>query len=319
MENTRLTLKRRFKLSRFFKGEKAVSGPLVLTQRRVFILPTRRGLGLVLTIVLLLLMAFIYNNNLVYFLAFLLASIFFITILHTFKALSGLVVQAGYAQPVFAGESAGFQVTVSNPAREPRLEVAISLDSEQVFALAANESKGLTLYAPAVRRGWLPISTVTLSSSYPFGIFRAWSPLRFDSRVLVYPKPSRQVIPFPLGSGEHSDAERYLDRQGNEDFNGIRAYRSGDSLRQIHWKAYAKGQGLVSKQYASQAGGTEMWLNLDSAPGAGIEERLGQLCRWIIDAEQAGLSYGLQLPGKLIAPDTGLSHYETCLEALALL
>ena len=115
MENTRLTLKQRFKLSRFFKGETPVGGPLELTQRRVFILPTRRGLGLVLTIVLLLLMAFIYNNNLVYFLAFLLASIFFITILHTFKALAGLVVQAGYAQPVFAGESAGFQVTVSNP------------------------------------------------------------------------------------------------------------------------------------------------------------------------------------------------------------
>ena len=126
------------------------------------------------------------------------------------------------------------------------------------------------------------------------------------------------VVPFPSGSGEHSAAERYMDRPGNEDFNGIRAYRSGDSLRQIHWKAYAKGLGLVSKQYASEAGGTEMWLDLDRAPGAGIEERLGQLCRWIIDAEKAGLRYGLHLPGKLIAPDAGFIHYEACLEALAL-
>ncbi len=187
MDNSKLTLKQRFKLSRFFKGEPPVSGPLELTQRRVFILPTLRGLGLVFTIALLLLIAFIYNNNLIYFLGFLLSSIFFITILHTFKALAGLVVQAGYAPPVFAGESAGFQITVSNPAREPRMEIVIGLDTEQTFSLAANESRTLTLYKPALRRGWLQIATVTVSSSYPFGIFRAWSPLRFDSKVLVYP------------------------------------------------------------------------------------------------------------------------------------
>ena len=77
MHKTKLSIKQRFKLSRFFKGEAPVSGPLELTQRRVFIVPTRRGFGMVLTIILLLLIAFVYNNNLVYMLGFLLASIFF--------------------------------------------------------------------------------------------------------------------------------------------------------------------------------------------------------------------------------------------------
>ncbi|MDD5412564.1 MAG: DUF58 domain-containing protein, partial [Methylobacter sp.] len=99
MDNTKFTFRQCFK----FKVEPPVSGPVELIQRRVFILPTRRGLGMVFTILLLLLVAFIYNNNLVYLLGFLLASIFFVTILHTFKALAGLVVQAGFVQPVFAG------------------------------------------------------------------------------------------------------------------------------------------------------------------------------------------------------------------------
>ncbi len=121
-----------------------------------------------------------------------------------------------------------------------------------------------------------------------------------------------------MGSGERPSADRYIDRKGNDDFNGIRTYQTGDPMRQIHWKAYAKGQGLLSKQYASEAGGTEMWLDYDSTPGSSIEERLGRLCRWIIDAEQAGLSYGLQLPGRKIALDAGPDHFAACLEALAL-
>jgi len=45
---------------------------------------------------------------------------------------------------------------------------------------------------------------------------------------------------------------------------------------------------------------------------------LSQLCRWVIDAENAGLRYGLLIPGNKIAPDRGPKHHATCLEALAL-
>ncbi|MFU8787986.1 MAG: DUF58 domain-containing protein [Methylobacter sp.] len=318
MEQSKLTLKQRFQLSRFFKGEPPVSGAVQLTQRRVFILPTRRGLGMVLTIALLLLIAFIYNNNLVYLLGFLLASLFFITILHTFKALSGLVLQAGFVPPVFAGESAGFTLTVTNPDNQARMALNASLETEQTFSLDAYASKTLTLYAATQKRGWQPMATVTLSSCYPLGIFRAWSPLRFDSRVLVYPKPSTYSLPFPDGTGQQQPGQRHSNRAGDDDFNGIRAYQAGDPLRQIHWKAYAKGQGLLSKQYGADAGGNELWLDYQNTPEGDVEARLSQLCRWLIDAENAGLLYGLRLPGCELAPACGLQHRAACLEALAL-
>jgi len=75
---------------------------ITLSHRRIFILPTKRGGGMVLLIVILLLIAFVYNNNLAYLLTFLIASVFFITILHTFKSMAGLVVQAGQTKAVFA-------------------------------------------------------------------------------------------------------------------------------------------------------------------------------------------------------------------------
>lgn len=273
---------------------------------------------MVFTIVLLLLIAFIYNNNLVYLLGSFLVSIFFVTILHTFKALAGLVVQAGFVQPVFAGEAAGFTVTLTNPGNQPRLALTVTLENEQTFILDAYASKTLTLQAATQKRGWQLIDTVTFSSCYPLGAFRAWSPLRFDCKVLVYPKPSTMSLPFPVGGGQQPSGQRQIERSGRDDFNGIRAYQFGDSLRQIHWKAYAKGQGLFSKQYASDAGSLELWLDYQNTPGGNVEERLSQLCRWVIEAENAGVRYGLQLPGKKIAPDCGMNHYAACLKLLAL-
>jgi len=318
MDTNGLTLKQRFNPSRFTRGEAPAGGSLELTQRRVFILPTMGGLAMVLTIVLLLLLAFVYNNNLVYMLGFLLAAVFFVGILHTFNSLAGLIVAAGDAQPVFAGEHAGFVLTVRNPGSQRRMAIDVKLESEISFSLEALESKSLTLYAAAPRRGWRLIDTVTFSSTYPLGIFRAWSPLRFDSRVLVYPEPSEISLPLPVGGGPQTSGVALVDRSGRDEFNGVREYRNGDSLRQIHWKAYAKGQGLLSKQYAAEAGGTQLWLDYDCTPGAHLEERLSRLCRWVIDAEQAGFSYGLMLPGYKIPPDNGQKHYAACMEALAL-
>lgn len=315
MDNARLSWKQRFQFSRFFKGEAPVTGPLTLTQRRVFILPTRRGMGLVLTIVLLLLTAFIYNNNLIYLLAFWLASIFFVTILHTFKALAGLQVHIGYAAAVFAGDEACFPVIVKNPLSQARPALRGKLSSETCFSLQADETKTVLLSIPTLHRGWQMLDTLTLSTSYPFGLFRAWSPLRFDQRVLVYPRPADDSLSLPQSGGEGDQEAR---RQGDDDFHGIRPYQRGDSLRQIHWRSYAKGQGLMTRHYADQSGGHECWLDYQQTSGVSVEERLRVLCRWVLDAEQAGVRYGLRLPGQQWEPDCGPRHQSTCLEALAL-
>ncbi len=320
MGDSVLSFKQRFKLSRFFEGEPQVAGAIKLTQRRVFILPTWRGIGLAFTILLLLLIAFVYNNNLVYMLAFLAASIFFVTILHTFKALSGLVVKSGYVPAVFAGEAARFQLNVDNPLNQGRPALSAKLEAEQEFSVEANSTKTLYLLRLTSKRGWHGMGTVTLYTEYPFGIFRAWAPLKFDCRVLVYPKPCKHSVPLPMPSGGSQTriGRRSVDRSGKDDFNGIRSYQPGDSLRQIHWRAYAKGQGLLSKQYVTEAGGRELWLDYEHAPGGQLEERLSVLCRWVLDAEVAGLRYGLRVPGKQLAPGQGQKHQLACLETLAL-
>jgi uncharacterized protein (DUF58 family) len=308
-------LLQRWRSYQFFRREPPTNEAITLTHKRVYILPTSRGMGFVLLIGLLLLIAFVYNNNLAYLLTFLLASVFFITILHSFKALAGLVIYKGQAASVFAGESAGFDIHINNPTKEPRFNLQLHLTDEVNFSLEPQQKQCITLYSPTQKRGWHPCGTITLSSTYPLGLFRAWSVLRFDAKALVYPKPAKELVDFPETAGAQNQQGQA--KKGNDDFYGLTEYQSGDPIRHIHWKAFAKGLGLFSKQYTGETL-AELWLSYEAAPGHDTEQRLSQLCRWLVDADQAGLHYGFILPGLRIEASSGTLHFKKCLEALAL-
>ncbi|MGR9087725.1 MAG: DUF58 domain-containing protein [Gammaproteobacteria bacterium] len=310
------SIKRRIQSSRFFLGERAGDAPVVLNHRRIFILPTERGVGFALLMIVLLLVAFVYNNNLVYLLTFVLAGIFFTAILHCYKSLSGLVLQAGGSKPVFAGEAAGFVVHVANPTRVFRSNLALAIQQPERFSIGPVDKIQVTVYSLTHRRGWHQAETITISSTFPFGLFRAWSPIRFNLKALVYPKPSSLDIPFP-SAGIDSRPGGKLAGKGGDDFSGLREYHSGDPIKRIHWKAFAKGQGLFSKQYEGE-NPVHVWLDYNEAPGKTVEERLSLLCRWVIDAEQAGLAFGFSIPGLQLGPDRSVRHSRKCMESLAL-
>jgi uncharacterized protein (DUF58 family) len=229
-----------------------------------------------------------------------------------------LVLQAGQTQSVFAGEAAGFAIHIDNPTAVNRQHIQIKLEKVQSFTLKAHSKLNLMLYSATQTRGWHSVDTITVFSTYPLGIFYAWSPLRFNSKVLVYPKPSTLELPFP--DTPSPDGEQGVShKKGADDFYGLNEYQAGDSIKHIHWKAFAKGQGLYSKQYSGANNASEVWLHYDYAAGSDTEQRLSQLCRWVIDAERADIRYGLVLPTLKLSPDRGSAHYRQCLEALALL
>lgn len=306
---------KKLKQHRFFAGEVVPDAPITLTHQRIFILPNHQGIGFGLLILLLLLIAFVYGNNLVYLLAFLLTSVFVVTILHSFKSLAGLVLQKGHGKPVFAGEEACLTLHVTNPWNNVRHGIEFFLEKPVSIDLPGQSKNAVQLSSKTTRRGWHRAGKITVSSSYPLGLFRAWSPLRFDFKVLVYPKPASADSPFPDNTAISGDQGG--GRKGFDEFYGVKEYQAGDAIKHIHWKALAKRQGVFSKQYSSE-NADELWLDFAQTQGYDIEGRLSQLCRWVVSAEQAGLRYGLRLPGKILQPAFGQQHYEECLEALAL-
>lgn len=109
-----------------FKPRGRERGRVVLTQRRVFILPTRQGIVFAGMLLLMLIGSTNYQLSLGFAVTFLLAAMAIVSILHTFRNLAGLVVSAGRTAPVFVGESAVFHVRIDNPGGIRRHSVALS-------------------------------------------------------------------------------------------------------------------------------------------------------------------------------------------------
>ncbi len=307
--------------------DRRAGGPrqsIVLGRRRIYILPTRQGLGFAVLLVAMLLGSANYDNGLGYVLTFVLTSLALVSIVHTYANLAGLRLRPAPAQPVFAGDPATFELVIDNRGGRPRHalvaryrstegspkrgDVAVETD------VGADAAARVELVAATAHRGWHVLGRVTLASRFPLALFRAWSVLAPEQRCLVYPRPAGD-LPLPEGAPEAA-REGDAAGTGREDFAGLRDYRPGDSPRLIHWKAVARGQGVPVKLF-SGAGAREVMLDPDAAAGD-LERRLSQLTRWVLEAHRRGLRYGLHLPGARIAPDLGEAHRDTCLRALAL-
>jgi uncharacterized protein (DUF58 family) len=176
------------------------------------------------------------------------------------------------------------------------------------------DSTERVLAVPADRRGWLDPGAFRVATHYPLGLFRAWSWVRLDWGVAVYPRPEAGPVPAPpaeTGSGSGPGQG-----PGQEDFAGLRRYRPGDPIRHVVWRLVARGGEPLTKELAGGAG-DRLWLDYARLDGLAPEARLSRLCRWVLDAERAGLAYGLTLPDTAIPPGRGERHRHRCLAALA--
>ena len=293
--------------------------PVTLTQRRIFILPTRTGYFFACVLVLLLIASINYSLSLGFLLTFLLASMGGISMLHTFRNLAQLSISPGKVDSVFSGDTAHFGLVLTNPAM-PRFAVGLKqarvVGAEPVFA-DANESASTTVYVSirATGRGWLACGRAEIFTEYPVGLFHAWSYVDFGTRCLVYPRPDPGAGALPMHAS--AGGEGNIPIRGDEEYQSLRAYRAGDTPRQIAWKAFAREQGLLVKEFGSTTS-ADLWLDFDLLQGLGTEERLARLTWWVMEAERALVPYGLKLSEKKIRPAMGHAHRDECLRALAL-
>ena len=291
-------------------------GTVTLTQRRIFILPTRQGFALALVLVLMLLGDINYNLSLGYVLTFLLAMVGVMSALHIFRNLAHLEIRAGRADAVFNGETAQFLLHFHNGSNLSRYQLGLRDERGNTisFDVPARQDTVITFKVPTTQRGWLVLGSLTLQTGFPLGLFRAWSYLHFDARCLVYPKPLPDA---PLPSGNTPDGAGKRNISGDEDFAGLRNYVAGDALPRIAWKAFAREQGLQVKQFSVQAG-EELWLDFADTPDRTDEEKLARMARWVLSAEALGMRYGLRLPDSEVLPDGGTAQRDECLRQLAL-
>jgi uncharacterized protein (DUF58 family) len=289
---------------------------LKLERRRIYIVPTRFGVVFAAMVFAMLLASINYGANLAFGLTFLLTGVGLVVMHHCHNNLLGLQLKFLGATPIFAGERAEFRLALGNTAESPRFEIELSRDGHAAAPadVPANGSEVVRLGAPAERRGWATLGRFRVETRYPTRLFRAWTWVHMDARVLVYPRPAVAGRPLPHGEagGAHGAPSR-----GDDDFAGLRGATSRDPPQRIAWKAYARNEVLLLKEFSS---GTRepCLLDWELLPELDTELRLSQLARWCLDADVEGRNFGLRLPGVEIPIGQGPAHLATCLGALAL-
>ena len=261
------------------------------------------------------------NSAAVYLLLFALTAVFLVSIPHTLINLAGVTVAPESAKPAFAGQEVALPVEIMNTSRAVRHGIDVVLadfttERKRVDHIPAGKAARVTLRFPARRRGEHKIGTLCLTSVYPLGFIRVLKRFTDSQTYLVYPTP-RGDLPLPLSRARSPHTRLQADFGEGDDFAGVRVYMPGESQRHIDWKAVARGQPLMTKQFAAEAEGV-VYLDFSALPFGDAEERLSQLALWVIEAERARRPYGLRLPGTEIPRAVGEPHFHQCMRALSL-
>ncbi len=312
-------VQRRFR--RWWQSRLPLSDTITLTQRNVYILPTRAGFMLGATLLVLLTGSINYQLNLGYLLTFLLAGSGVVGMHVCHATLRGLTMNLMAPEAQFAGSNVTLTIVLSNNRLSTRYGIGLAMldathDDRWIWTdvPAQGQSTVQVAFKPA-RRGLHPAPPLTAETRFPLGTFRVWTVWRPAGRVLVYPAP--EPYPPPLPPGEPRAGGMAATRvQSTGEFDGVRAYRRGDPLKLVVWKKAAKADELVSRD-TQQAQRYELWLDFAQAGSGGIEQKLSRLTAWVLQGERVGLDYGLRLPGQEIQPGNGAAHKWRCLEALA--
>lgn len=228
---------------------------------------------------LLLATGLLLRLDFVFYLAYLSLGIYGLGRWYVPRALRQLRVERHFNDHAFLGETVTVRLTVTNLSRlpVPWVQVDESIPPgiatrarlRAVITLRGCEKMALSYDLAAQRRGYYRLGPLWLTGGDLFGFAEqtySWPPayVTVYPRLIALPRPGLKArLPF----GVIASRQPLYDDPAR--LRGVRNYRSGDSLRQIHWKLSAHTPELMVKAYQPAIDLTSMValnLNLEEYP-----------------------------------------------------
>ena len=291
--------------------------PIVLPQRRIYVLPTSVGMSFGALLLAMLLASLNYTLSLGFALTFILVGVGHLALLGAHRNLLGLSLTDGRAEGVFAGEPVELQLFFGEASGRARMALEIgprgSTDAMR-FDVPQGARTRVAMHLSALPRGRHRAGRLRLETRHPLGLVRAWSYLEPDIAFWVYPEPELHPPTHPGALGGNTGRRR--SEEGSDSFDSLRPYRPGDPLRRIAWRRLARGGPPVTKEFRGEAGSLRM-LRWEDCADLDTEARLSRLCAWMLAAHQSGERWGVGIPGRTLPIGEGPAHLRAGLEALA--
>jgi uncharacterized protein (DUF58 family) len=281
---------------------------------KTYILPTPFGLGYALLCFLLLLIAVIYQNNLIFLSLFSLVSVALHGMYLTNKIVQKAELQFETQGELFAGsdQAVQFSVVASEPQTSFELEAGVRPIRVQTD-LRSHARAQVQIHSSS--RGWSDLPLIKMSSTWPFGLFKSWKWIQFSQKILIFPARLGELA-FPKGEGDQDGGQSKKTSQ--ENFNGFKPWHPGISYRQIDWRIYSRTKEFLYADFGASHGQVEIKMSLQELRAQWpLEASLSQLTTWIEKANQSGFLYQLDLGNWKSGMSNSQEHRRECLTRLA--
>jgi len=217
---------------------------------------TREGKRFLLAAALITVAAVNTGNNLIYLILSLMLSFLVLSYLILRLNLEGLILEVSVAGPVFAGERTVVELVVHNNKKFPLYSVIIAAPdaAEPIYCAQISGHKTLRdrMMMLFRKRGQFGYKDFVVQSGFPFILFRKSITVHVSGQVLVYPKllDIRQMI--EVVEAREQEGMAAVRGRGDEVYS-LRNFQYGDDWRRIHWKASARQDGFLIREYAEYA------------------------------------------------------------------
>ncbi len=238
---------------------------------------------------------------------------------------------------VVVGDELAEEFTLTNHGRLPVLWAEVR-DHSAVPGYTTNrvESVGMeaqrrwTYAGVCERRGVFRLGPTDLRMADPFGFFEVTQQYPSTTTIMVYPRASHLPdLDLPRGRASGRSAAALRSPAETIDVGGLRDYLPGDTLRRVHWKASARRDRLMVREFDREPSG-DLWLiaDMDADVQAGHAAEATQEYAVVLAASLAAQyarqgerrAVGLVTSGQnpvLLPPGRGQAHLWRMLQALA--
>jgi uncharacterized protein (DUF58 family) len=265
------------------------------------------------------------GNNLLYLLFGSMLGFIIVSSWLSEQAIRDLRIERLIPHAVTVGHELRLQYRVTNRRRMlPSLAVEIVEEGLPGRAFVAHVPAGETVQARSlnsfVRRGIYPLGTVTLSTSFPFGMFRKERDIEIPGEVVVWPRADRRVREPAAGAGRvaRSGSSVRGARGTRGEYRSLRGYRPGDDPKDIHWKSSARLRDPVIREYDRDSADTR-WICLDvrGRPDEASEVAIEVAASLAGQAASSRRPFALVAGDVLLEPGDGPAQMERALDILA--
>ncbi len=242
-------------------------------------------MGMIGLIIALLAIAVLLRIDFIFYIVYVVVGLYAISQFLTPRVLSRLLINREYNDHAFLGESVSVRLKCKNQSRLPLPwlefnesippEIRVGNAMQQVISLGGRVTESFTYQVQAGRRGYYRLGPLRLTTGDLFGFLPRKHGTLPPNYLTVYPHIvplSRLGLPSRLPFGAIASQQRLFEDPARP--QGVREYRTSDSMRQINWKVSAHMRDLLVKTYEPSISlETAVLLNLHASDYARKDRR----------------------------------------------